>query len=338
MHKILYIAIKIILTTTIFSACSKNEDLSAPDKIYINILFTPESFCEFGYNDMTLKAIETYSHKYGYEYSFCVPESIEEGMDYYREWCETELSEEVRQALFVFASSIYDEPLAKAPHPTADPRKDILIFELSKELPYAYTFDISYYGASYQIASYYLRFSPVDFQIIAANPYLEGFYDVLNGFTAATKDLSSGTVNFTYLSESPDGGLDDDDGAFLACKSMYHLNQNKTKLFIPFAGLSNLGVYRFSQSNHQMAVGIDCVDPNLFSYTYLCMNKKMDLALDDFLQLWVKGDEIPQHTLYTLESGRVVVDRISILDSDSEVLDSLLQQAINKEKEYFKNR
>jgi hypothetical protein len=68
------------------------------------------------------------------------------------------------------------------------------------------------------------------------------------------------------------------------------------------------------------------------------MNKKMDLALDDFLQLWIKGDEIPRHTFYTLESGRVAVERASILDSDSEILDRLFEQAIAKEKEYLKNR
>ena len=64
----------------------------------------------------------------------------------------------------------------------------------------------------------------------------------------------------------------------------------------------------------------------------------MDLALADFLQLWVKGREIPRHTFYTLESGKVVVDRATILDSDSEIFDQLFEQAIAKEKEYFKNR
>jgi hypothetical protein len=34
----------------------------------------------------------------------------------------------------------------------------------------------------------------------------------------------------------------------------------------------------------------------------------------------------------------VVVDRTSMLDADSAVLDRLQEQAIAKEKEYFKNR
>ena len=338
MHRSFFIAIKIILTAIIFSACSKSEDLSTPEKVYINVLFTPESFCNIGYNDITLKAVETFSQLYGYEYSFCVPESIEEGMDYYKNWCEATLNDDIARSLFVFASSLYDEPLAKAPHPAADSRKDILIFELEKELPYAYTFGMTYYGASYMIGCYYLKQLPVDFQIIAANPYLGGLDDVVNAFTAATEDISRGTVNFSYIDESPSGGLDDPDGIYSACMVTYYMNQDKANIFIPYAGLSNLGVYRFSQSTHQPVVGIDCIDPNSFSHILLSMNKKMDLALDDFLQLWIKGKEIPRHTFYTLESGRVTVDRHSILDADSEILDQLFEQAIAKEKEYYQNR
>ena len=225
-----------------------------------------------GYNDITLKAVETYSHKYGYEYSFCVPESIEEGMDYYKNWCEATLNDDIARSLFVFASSLYDEPLAKAPHPAADSRKDILIFELEKELPYAYTFGMTYYGASYMIGCYYLKQLPVDFQIIAANPYLGGLDDVVNAFTAATEDISRGTVNFSYIDESPSGGLDDPDGIYSACMVTYYMNQDKANIFIPYAGLSNLGVYRFSQYNHQIAVGVDCIDPNSFSHIHLSMN------------------------------------------------------------------
>jgi hypothetical protein len=338
MHRSFFIAIKIILTAIIFSACSKSEDLSTPEKVYINVLFTPESFCNIGYNDITLKAVETYSQIYGYEYSFCVPESIEEGMDYYQNWCEATLNDDIARSLFVFASSLYEEPLAKAPHPTADSHKDILIFEVNKELPYAYTFDIVYYGAAYMVGSYLTKSLPIDFQIIAANPYLEGLSDIVDGLTDATLDGLGGSVNTYYISESPNGGLDDDDGAYLGCKSMYTLNPDGINMFIPYAGLSNLGVYRFSQSTHQPVVGIDCIDPNSFSHIDLSMNKKMDLALDDFLQLWIKGKEIPRHTLYTLESGRVTVDRHSILDVDSEILDQLFEQAIAKEKEYYQKQ
>ena len=105
MRKILFATFLIILSIGIFSACSKDDNPSAPKAVHIYVLFTPESFCNMGYNDITLKAIETLSHKYGYDYSFCVPESIEEGMSYYTDWCLTEV-DDVSRSLFVFASNL----------------------------------------------------------------------------------------------------------------------------------------------------------------------------------------------------------------------------------------
>lgn len=336
MKRGLFATIKILIILITFSACSKNEDLSMPEKenVYISIVFTPEGFCNMGYNDISLQAIETYSQKYGYTYSYSVPKTIEDGMAYYNTWCNTEIDNNTR-CLFIFASNIYKDLLANAPHPPADSRKDVLIYEVEEELPYAYSFFISYYGAAYMIGSYYLSRYPIDFQIIAANPYLKGLNYVVDGLKAATDELSLGSVNISYIDESPDGGLDDDDKAFNACIKAYYNNYDNNNIFIPYAGLSNLGVYRFSESNHQVVVGIDCIDPDLFTYSLLCMNKRMDLALDDFLSVWMKGKTPPRHMFYTLESGRAVVDRSIVLNRYSKELDKLFEQAIAKEKEYF---
>lgn len=336
MRKVLFATFQIILTIGIFSACSKDDNPSAPKAVHIYVLFTPESFCNMGYNDMTLRAIESHSQKYGYEYSFCVPKSIEEGMSYYTDWCLTEADDDVSRSLFVFASNLYDEPLANAPHPTDDPRKDILMFEVARELPYAYTFAMTYYGASYMIGSFYQSFLPIDFQLISANPYLYGLNEVVDGFIAATEEATTGSVSINYITQSPGGGLNDDDKAYYECKLASKSEGDGLKIFIPYAGMSNLGVYRFSESNHKIAIGVDCIDPATFSYVNLCMNKRMDLALDDFLELWIEGKEVPRYRFYTLESGRVVVDRSSAIGSSSEQLDALYIQAVAKEKEYFK--
>ncbi|MBO5703331.1 MAG: hypothetical protein J6R91_01980 [Bacteroidaceae bacterium] len=337
MRQLFYTTVNILLTVIFFSACSDHEDSCTPERVSVHVLFTPDGFCEVGYNDITLKAIETYAQQYGYEYSFCVPETMEDGMDYYQNWYESKLNDGTR-SLFIFASNLYNEPLANVPHPT-DSRKDILIFEVEEELPYAYTFDITYYGASYMIGSFYLYLydTPINFLIIAANPYLVGLQDVIDGFTDATVDCTHGNVHINYLDESPDGGLDDDDGAYAVCRVAEYLIPDEMHIFIPYAGASNLGVYRFSQINHSITVGVDCVDPESFFLTYLCMNKKMDLALNDFLQSWIKGEEIPQHRLYTLESGRVVVEWQSYLTEEHNIFDTLLKQAIIKEKEYLEN-
>ena len=289
-----------------------------------------------GYNDIMLKAIETYSQKYNYEYSFSVPETLEDGIAYYNTWCNVEIDDNTR-CLFIFASNLYADLLADAPHPPADSRKDVLIYEVEKELPYAYTFAMSYYGSSYMIGSYYLSRYPIDFQIIAANLQLGGLDYVIDGLTKATEDMASGSVILNYLDEFP-GGLNEDNLAFAACYLADFNNPDNNNIFVPYAGLSNLGVYRYSETNHKVSVGIDCIDPNLFTHTLLCMNKRMDLALDDFLSFWIKGQTPPRYTFYTLESGRVVVDRSTSLSPYSDLLDQFHEQAIAKEKEYFSKR
>lgn len=333
MRRILLATINIILIAITFSACSKTEDLSAPEKVFISVVFTPEGFCNIGYNDITLKAVETLSHKYGYEYSFCVPKTLEDGMEYYEAWRQAKLEENER-CLFIFASNVYVEYLAAATHPSADSNKDILIFEVEHELPYAYTFSMSYYGAAYMVGKYFLSSVDVDINIIAANPYLNGLNYVIDGFTAATEELSKGSVYVSYLDDSPGGGLDDDDLAFTACKLIEYTSDNDA-IYIPYAGVSSLGVYRFSQSNLRPAIGIDGTDPNIYSYILLSMNKRMDLALDDFLNLWIKGEEPPRHRFYMLSSGRVVVDRASYLTIISKQLDNIQEEAMINEEEYF---
>lgn len=335
MRRVLFATIKIILTIIAFSACSKHKHLSTPEKVYISVVFTPEGFCNLGYNDITLKAIEILSQKYGYSYSFSVPDTIEDGMAYYKEWCNIETDDNTR-CLFIFSSNIYEKYLAEAQHPSQDSRKDVLMFEVEKELPYAYTFAMTYYGAAYMVGSYYLSKKNANFQVIAANQHLNGLDHLIDGLTAAIEESSVGKINFSYLSESPDGGLDEDETAYVACKLVDA--DTEDNVFIPYAGASNLGVYRFSEFNHRTAVGIDCIDPELYSNTLLCMNKRIDLALDDFLRLWIIGENPPKYTFYTLESGRVTVDRASALDPYSDKLDEIEKKAISIEKEYFSQK
>lgn len=337
MRRVLFATINIILLLTIFSACSKDEFQGTPEKVYISVVFTPEGFCNMGYNDSILMAIETLSQKYGYEYSFSIPDTIEDGMAYYNAWCNTELDDNTR-CLFIFASNLYEEYLADATHISDNPRRDVLIFEVEKELPYAYTFAMTYYGASYMIGSYYLSNAPADFQIIAANPYLDGLNYVIDGLTRACEESAQGSVNVTHLDNSPTGGLDDANLAFIACKQADYSIKNNFDIFVPYAGLSNLGIYRFSESNHRITVGVDCIVPDLYSHTYLCMSKHMDLALDNFLELWIQGQEPPKHIFYTLELGVVSVDVAKLLEEDRPQLDSYLKQAIDKEKTYFRER
>lgn len=326
---------RLILLILILSACTKEEQLCTPEKVEVRVLFTPEGFCNIGYNDITLKAIEATAQKYGFEYSICVPEQIEIGMQDYRDWCNDELDEGVGRALYIFASGVYEEFLAKETHPDPQSGKEILIFEVNKELPYAYTFAMSYYGAAYMISHFYLLGQCCDFKIIAANPYLNGLDYLCDGINDAIEDNGFGSLEIQYLTNDPAGGLQDQLLAYLYCKALVEDDNLHTYVYVPYAGASNLGVYRCTQINHRICIGIDSLSPDFFSYIYMCMNKRIDLALDDFLQLWINKEDVPRHRFYTMESGRVGVDVSIHLAPWLTDVDDMIEEAAKKEREYF---
>lgn len=345
MRRISHVVIQLISILFVLSACMKENIDCSPTKIDVEVLFTPEGFSNTGYSDIVLKAVEKSAQKYGFEYSFCVPDSLEIGMEYYMDWYEDEIDDDVDRSLFIFTSGVYESMLSKAPHPSKESGKELLVFEVPDELPYAYTFQLSYYGAAYFLAGFFMQeFSSEEkicFHIISANPFLDGqdyLYDGIADSIADSKvDNTVRVVKMHYLSSYPGGGLDNQDYAYLKCKLIDNENPECLNIYIPFAGNSNMGVHRFAHVNVRFSIGIDSTEPNDYSLMPLAMNKRMDLAIDDFFNSWISGDNMAMHTLYTLESGRVELvpnyDEQYLIDQCS----WLLEQAKVKEKEYFKS-
>lgn len=322
----------LVLILFIFCACSKNSDTM--QKLEIRVLFSPEGFCGNAYNDIILRAMETNAQKHGFEYSFYVPVSVEAGMEDYNEWYSSPLDEGVSRALYVFASNIYEEPVAKAQHPDIGSGKELLIFEVEKELSYAHTFAFSYYGSTYFIANYYHDFVVPHFFVIAANPYTPGLNYILDALNDSVEDAGAGSVEIGYISQVPGEGFGEQDWAYFMCMSHDVNNLNRMCLYIPYAGLSNLGVYRYARLHYRNCVGVDVVSSDLSVFISTSMMKRMDLALDDFFSAWCKGKK-PEYKFYTLESQKVKIAFFTSLIPVDEDYDRFLNSAIKKENEYL---
>lgn len=343
MNNILHRIFAAFIALTIIAGCSSKEEQPAPC-VEVNVLFSNEGFCGFGYNDAILKALEKVSGQYGFDYSFFVPDSLEHGMNHYRQWLEKDIKEGVKKSLYIFASDTYAELLDKEKHPAADSRKEILIFEVEKELPYAYTFAMSYYGASY-LTSLHNTQSLINttladnlkYYVIAANPYISGVDYVLDGIQASIDETGYGALKRINISIFPYGGLNMQNIAYMYCILEDMEDPDSHKVFYPLAGNSNMGVYRYTQLHYKMSIGVDS-DEFKSPFILFSMVKRMDLALDDFFRLWMKDKEIPRHVFYTMESGRVDVTFDDTLEYSQEKKDSLKNIAIKKEKEYFKAR
>lgn len=341
MRGILHVVIQLISILFILSACMKENIDCSPAKIDVEVLFTPEGFSNTGYSDLVLKAVEKSAQKYGFEYSFCVPDSLEVGMDYYHDWYENELEEDAERSLFIFASGVYESMLADAPHPPKESGKEILIFEVQDELPYAYTFQLSYYGAAYYVAGFLLQeFQAEDeicFHIISANPFLAGLDYLYDGIADSITDNKTGILKTYNLTSYPGGGFENQNYAYLLCKFIDDENPESLNVYIPFAGNSNMGIHRFAHVNFRMSIGIDSIEPHYYSLMPFAIKKRMDLALDDFFNSWISDETVTRHTLYTLESGRVELVPNYNYQYMFEQYRWLLEDAKVKEKEYFKS-
>lgn len=338
-----FIIIAIVMFAFNMTGCSSEKDEQPVMHNEVRVLFTYEGFCGVGYNDIILKAVETCSKTYGFEYSFLVPETLEAGMEDYRSWLQQEKDPDVGKSLYIFASNSYESLLENEDHPDPDSGKDILLFESEKEVPYAYTFAMSYYGSSYMIGNILLPFIPNSlFTIIAANPYIAGLNYITDGFQACIDDNQKGGIDCHYLTNDPGGGFGDQEEAYLLCMLIEEINLDSGMLsvFVPVAGSSNLGVYRYSRHKIGITIGVDYIGNFASDFITQTMNKRMDLALSDFFSPWTLGEEISRHRFYTLESGRVTVTQSEnhMFDIAEEDWKAYLDSAISKEKEYFKHK
>lgn len=342
----------IIIFASLLTGCSSKKEEQPVKYNEVRVLFSYDGFCGVGYNDIILKAIDQCANTYGFEYSFFVPETSEDGMNDYRNWLNAKKGDNIGKSLYLFASNIYESLLEKESHPNPKSGKEILLFESEKELPYAYTFSMSYYGASYCIAKYYQTtiYPNCRFAIIAANEYMDGLTDVENGYNDAIEDFyadntgleQSSTIAKYYLGSDIGEGFNKQDTAFGICMMIDQEVPDEDKeymlVYVPFAGASNLGVYRYANIYWEYVVGVD-IDGESTSYmVILSMVKRMDLALKDFFEPWTNNKEIPRKKFYTLESGRVeVVHSTPSLVWEEERYE-LLKAGIEKEKKYFKGK
>lgn len=333
-----------ILAIAIIAGCSSKDEQPAM-YVDVHLLFSHDGFCNVGYNDMILNGIEKISRQYGFNYSFYVPDSIESGMENYREWRRKPLEDDCEKSLFIFTSNIYEELLSQEEHPDPQTGKEILIFETENEVPYAYSFGMSYYGATYMASRTYEHLYDViasgfDYNIIAANPYIYGLDHITDGLQACIEENATGTssIQTTYLSYVKGGGLDDQNVAYMNCVALNSLESENHKMYVPLAGMSNLGVYRHIIQNLTPGMGVDFENKLESAYLAISMYKRFDLAFSDFFELWLKGEEVPRRRFYTMESGRIDMGFIYKEKYPYPDLDSLWNIAVEKEQQYFKSK
>lgn len=334
----------IFVACTTFIACSDDDETAGnktdiSDAIEVTVLFSPNGFGDSGYNDYILYGMQRSYLELGYDFTYHVPDDVETGMEIYEAWRTDTLADGCKKSLFVFASSEYVEAFTNASRPTDD-RKDILLFESTHAVEGAYTFYLGMYGIGYTIGALCHQQNTNYFThaaVIAANQHDPIIKRAIDGLTDGFTEAGGTACDTYYLGNTATEGYNLVEEAYQLSAELEA--KGYTYLF-PVAGGSNLGVYRYSRETTINTIGMDG-DMRAFSlFITYSLVKRIDLALEDFMEQWVDGTEIPQHQRFLYDSGylEMAYEYSEYMEEeDLQRLAEIEQKAKEKELEYEDN-
>jgi basic membrane protein A len=294
-------------------------------------MFSPGGLGDSGYNDLILRGVQqVYVSRSDAEISFYSPSTEAEAEARFREWWQQSTDDDARE-LYILAGSDYEALAVECSNelqPLPD-GKQVLLFESDIQPDAAIsTFRISMYGASYLCgkAVSMIGCTPV---ILLSNPQDKPIKVAADGFT----DGFGEQVPVSYLADDWHGYALPDK----AYTTSQQLMQDYDFVF-GVAGGSNSGIYRYFREypyGRGWTAGMD-VDQSAYSNKIIgSVVKHIDVLIEDYLNKWLDGGELPKHSLYGLESKYeewVVGSEYQEFFED--LVTSNEQEAIEKEKEY----
>lgn len=326
---------KVVCTLLILffcAACSDDstEEVLSTSNYDVDILFSPAGLGDSGYNDIILYGIQQSCKKHGFNLIMHRPKTVEKGWELYEEWKENH-SNPHRQ-LFIFASNHY-EPLLRQSEKDYDDQKSVLLFESDGGIEHVATFRLEMYGAAYYIGRLVAHTTSTA-ALLLANPQDQNIKRCADGFKEGyleeNKDLDFGLF---YLADKLNEGYDIPDSAY---RKAYTLYESYAFVF-PLAGGSNQGVLQYTRE-YPHGIYTAGVDGNMSAYStqvLASLIKRLDWAVEDYVDRWIAGEKIEGYTVYGLESGWTDV---IVADSYKEFYDPIMagltEKAIEKEREY----
>ncbi|MDE7414026.1 MAG: BMP family ABC transporter substrate-binding protein [Muribaculaceae bacterium] len=327
----------------ILPSCSADNfderDVSIIPTPQIIVLYGPGGLGDQGYMDCILSGVQMFKRKHYsevdmYQYS---PSTMEEAARLVNDWLS--LPQSNVPALFVVASSDYEllitESLSR--HSLTN-NKRMLMFENDTHLDLPVTiFQMSMYGASYLAgvtAAEYVRNLGEDTGtknalILLAHPNDKTIAKSGVGFKAGFDSAAPDAVAYTEY-------LADDWTGYASAQTAYQRMSKWSKDYafvFPVAGGSNQGIFRYTREypDSPLTAGMDIDQSGLSRNIMGSVIKHIDKVVFDFMETWLSTGELPESTVFGLESGYVdwiLSPRYSQYQS---IVDKARQEAIRKE-------
>lgn len=325
--------ITVLLSIFALTGCIKSDEYIAKDfsNHKVKVLFAPNSnikddpyYTEI--NAFILASEKMYKH--GLEY--VNPTSEEMATQIYIKW----LEEADDETLIILTSSKYKKMVSNYANLISD--QSILLYETNaSDLPVS-SFEVSGYGPAYLAgvaASILSNDKEAIFLGDERNFYSES---VLAGFTDGLKSKGGEKVISTYLAEDITSNNKVYAARAFAAKE---LNENR-KFILPIAGIANMGVYDFVNSDTKYFTASDINDQSDVSQYYTCsIVKSIGLLTSQYIYHWLDTESLPEYGIYSMTHGFTAFSTASnykfLLDHH---MDMLHYEAISKEANYLTNK
>lgn len=326
------IKIFLFVLITLLCGCSKDEPLGEePDytKRRVTVLFSPGGVGDMAYNDQILRGVKRVRKDKDFKLLILSPSSVDEGERIFTDWLKKDVGE--TKSLFVLAGNEYEQMAVRHLSTGNYTGKEVLLFETrTKDIPQAYTFSITMYGACYLAGGVATLFTDRA-AVLCANssdkPVAEGGEGFAKGFT------ENGGVEapLFYLSDTWQGYAMPAE----AYKKTAELSPQYRYIF-PIAGGSNMGVYRYAREYPYgfYTAGMDVDQSHLSTQITCSVVKHIDRLIVDYLTQWLSGESLPKNKVYGMQSGYIDVELSThYKEACQSKLDELRDKAIKREEE-----
>lgn len=323
-----------IVSLVIFVSCSKEDETKMfRGKDQIIVLFAPGGVGDMGYNDQILRGVQRVNKERDFQLLLTSPSSMDEAEKIFIDWLNRDPGE--MKSLFVLAGNEYEEMAMR--HLSADDYtgKEVLLFETRADnIPQAYTFSITMYGACY-LAGGIANIFTDRAAVLCGNSNDHTVHEGSEGFAKGFIEHGGLESPFYYLSDSWQGYAMPEE----AYRKAAELAPEYRYIF-PIAGGSNMGVYRYAREYPYgfYTAGMD-VDQSQLSTQITCsVVKHIDRLMEDYLVQWLDEKELPRRKVYGMQSGYIdVALSPHFIQACQGTFDELRNKAIEKEHEHEKN-
>lgn len=324
--------LSILIILFLCTACSQDsgtEELSFSDA-EVEILFSPRGFGDSGYNDIILYGIRQSCKKHGFKLTMHRPQSVDKGWEVYEDW--RRKANEGHRQLFIFASNEYEQAL-RASTPVQLLNKSVLLFEAAESIENVAAFRLEMYGAAYYLGQLVAN-TVSSAAILLSNRTDPNLKRCLDGFKEGYLDVNS-ALDFGeyYLADNIDEGYNMPDSAYRMAYTMYQ----EYSFVFPVAGGSNSGVLRYTREHpHNIyTAGVDGDMSDFSTRVLASLVKRMDLAIEQYIANWLKGEVMDGFVGYGFDSDFV---KVVIADNYkafyAPILQGLTEKTIERERNY----